>query len=91
MSTVLYCILWRLKGSIIHGVCSQKVSKDKTYPDSKLNYHWQKKYFKEVSFKCQTIRRDRILRKIKSLLTGLIESSQEVRIDQSLDVFVDIR
>lgn len=41
---------------------------------------------KKCPFKCQTIRTDRILRKIESLLTGLIESSQEVRIDRSLDV-----
>lgn len=64
------------------------VSKGKTHPDSKLNYHWQERDFKEVSFKCQVIRRDTLK---ESLLTGLVESSQEARIDGSLDALVAVR
>lgn len=40
---------------------------------------------------CQMSSRDRILRRIEPLLTGLPESSQEVRIDLRLDVLVEIR
>lgn len=47
------------------------------------NYCRQENSLKECPFTCQ-MSREKILRKIRSLLAGLIETSQEVRTDLSL-------